>query len=107
VTDIDPAAIMAAHEGHLKQGCNTSGTKANRRDHCEPYRLAEALATSEAKVARVEALAEIDSASIWRKAGSKVVRLEERRDGYTVTRSYVSVDDLRAALADQPEQVSP
>lgn len=55
---IDPAAVMAEHRSWLHEPeCMSCTSGDGTRWPCEPCRLAEALAASEAKVARIEALA--------------------------------------------------
>jgi len=111
---IDPASVMAAHPQRIVAGhdwCDTCGdlglNEFGKTGCCEPYRLAEALAAGQAKVARVEA-----QRDDWR------IRSEDDYVGRPlvdapddVRRYYRSVlaaaaDRLDSALADQPEQES-
>jgi hypothetical protein len=101
-TNIDPAAVKAAHTHHAPGP--TSATPCAKlperrwgevHEHCLPWLLADALLTERAKVAQVRALAN---------------RLDARSMGLRamVTRSpaVATADGIRAALADQPEQAS-
>jgi hypothetical protein len=68
-------------------------------DECEAVVGRERLAEAEAKVARVEALIEMDSVFLKRDTKIKRVQEDRRRDlGAIVTTSMVTVDDVRAAL---------
>lgn len=83
MSDVDPAAIMADH-ARDRWGCFTG---CDEDWPCTPYRLAEALAASEAKVARVEDLAN-HTARVW--PGGEL--------------ALAKVRDIRAAIADHPAQ---
>lgn len=52
MTDLDPAAIMAAHADHGADGCY-DGSGLHSMGHCLPYRLAADLAAERDKVRRV------------------------------------------------------
>lgn len=97
MSEIDPAAVMAAHEDNGHGWCAACERYTDEDGHCEPYRLAEALAAERAKVARVEALfaggPDTPCRTTWAETMWDRVECVE-----------VPINDLRAALADQPEQ---
>lgn len=110
MTDIDPAAVKAAHIGDGLEPVECEGCRAAclycEGDHpwpCEPYRLADALAAALDELDRLathtaEAFAQRDAAQ------AKVARIEAlaRVSGGTSGRPPASVRaaDIRAALAD-------
>jgi hypothetical protein len=90
VSDIDLAAIMAEHGDHWDNGsgyCGDPRCTDEYLGHCEPYRLAEALAAEQARVSRV-----IELCVEWEQIDSAC---------------WADAQEVRAALADQPEDVSP
>jgi hypothetical protein len=116
--DIDPAAVMAAHEKHVSgPTVATPCAKLPERrwdeahEHCEPYRLAEALAAERAKVARVVKFrdgwrTDADADERWLN-GPRVSVSEAHEYPALIQQARSHADDIDAALADQPEQVSP
>jgi len=94
--DLNPAAVMAAHARHFDGFTRCIETVRLRpEEHCEPYRLAEALAAEQAKVARVEQ--RLNNAD---EHGLDDVS-DDFAEGY-----WLMHEQVRVALADQPEQVT-
>lgn len=101
MTELDPAAVMAEHQqvGEICAACMRTDKDGNVdvcRWPCLPYRLAEALATERAKVARVEALAQEWEVSSQRPIDSTALDWQARH-----------AFDLRVALAEPKSTPDP
>jgi hypothetical protein len=113
MSDLDPAAVMAAHPS-ADHWCADHWRVISRAGWpCEPYRLAEALAASETRLAHVEECWRETNAECikhWNRADvaeAKLARVAAVEKETLYGTEWMRAYDVSAALADQPEHVSP